>query len=721
MKNISDLKNTLKNAEGKQRMSILLRLSRKALHENMEESQSYAEEALQLAKQLKDSDGEIRACEFLYQTADLVGNTDASIAYVDQGLALAQKTQNIQAEVTFLNTKAFFLLKKNANMEGAKDLLNISEQLCIEHDLEEERSSVALYKAYWLYVNGALNESYEKWEICLEEFVQQENRERQATCYRNMALLESLQNNYNQALELYEQAVKIEKAEGLNRFLQISYMGMGTVFFYQGDYPQALECYFKGLSIVERLGAVVSLPSFLINIGNIYGEEENYEKSLAFYHRALRLFTEFQNTNGCATTLINIGDTYLDQEDYEKALVNFEEALLFANKYNSKRDIAPALLGKASSYKGMNQIMKAMDYYMQSADLCQETGDRLLESEIFIAVAEMNFETDQPLRAKEYAERALELSTELGSENSIKKSLEILYKIHKALHDFDEALRYFELFTQKKEALFNMQKSKEMLQMENSYEFERKEQAIALLEKDKIIQAQKITELEQSQQITQMNLMIDAQEKERKRIASELHDGLGVLLSTVKFGFSGVEEYFTEEGSAKKRFHDAMILLDDCCREVRNVSHNLMPKAILDCDFKEVLHAYLSDINRMHSFRVNLHVEDVSELEEKLKVNIFRIIQESINNIIKYANASEVNVQLIQHDTDLVVIIEDNGNGFDLEEAHQKDGIGLKNLASRVNFMKGAYQIDTAPNMGTIITMEIPVTNPPKRFQKQAV
>lgn len=594
------------------------------------------------------------------------------------------------------------------------ELLDEAQEQCLLHNLDHLLAYV--YGAYHFAYRA--NNQIEQAELYCEKAKQQfervEDERRMASCYNLLAVICRMKSDFAQSLVYLEKAAElVEKTEYHIIGIQV-YHQIGNAYYVQGDYPKSMRHYMTALKVAEKYKLKSALASSLMNVANIHAEEGNSEKALELYNRALVINKEIDNQEGYATNLLNIGGTYLDLEDYERALNTFEEARAFF--YNSKevdivsnKLLAYNMYGIAGSHKGLGKREEALSYYEKALELFEKGGgDKYHQAEILIDLADIYLEDEKYDLVEENGNLALQLSNEIGSENNIKKALELLYQLYKAKEDYEKALQYYEDFTALKEKLFSAQKSVEIWRMESAYKLSNKDKEIELLEKDKIIQSQKITELEQSQQISQMNMMIEGQESERKRIAAELHDGLGTSLSTLKIQFSGINTEMLSN-TQQTKFNDSMTLLDKCCREVRNISHNLMPKSIIDADFATVVRSYMEDLESIYPFSIQVHIEDVpNELEEKLKVNLYRILQESMNNIIKYAEATEINVQLIQHDTDLVVIIEDNGKGFELETALKNGGIGLKSIGSRVKFLKGEYEIDTTIGMGTCITIEIP-------------
>lgn len=196
--------------------------------------------------------------------------------------------------------------------------------------------------------------------------------------------------------------------------------------------------------------------------------------------------------------------------------------------------------------------------------------------------------------------------------------------------------------------------------------------------------------------------LLEGQEVERKRIARELHDGLGQLLTTIRFKLGDLTENETTKTEIKK-------LLDDTIFEVRRISNNLMPSVLIDFGLKAALEKLITQIQNASGVQVSLIYEkDTSnELPFEVITNIYRIVQEALNNMAKYAEATEAEVAIFETNENIVVEIADNGKGFEINWL--SDSYGLKNMKERVNILKGIFTIKSIVNQGTIIYCEIPL------------
>ncbi|RFZ92132.1 sensor histidine kinase [Mucilaginibacter conchicola] len=204
--------------------------------------------------------------------------------------------------------------------------------------------------------------------------------------------------------------------------------------------------------------------------------------------------------------------------------------------------------------------------------------------------------------------------------------------------------------------------------------------------------------------------IITADERERQRIAGDLHDGVGQLLSATRMNLDTLFERLKLTDPENSELADkAMAMVDESCREVRTIAHQMMPDVLLKAGLAFALRDF---VNKISSDRLKVSLE-VSGLENRLQNNVelvlYRVIQETVNNVLKHANASSLDIQLMRDEGEVSITIEDNGRGFSTAEKEQFEGIGLKNIVTRVTYLKGTVDISSSPGKGTLVAILIPI------------
>lgn len=208
-----------------------------------------------------------------------------------------------------------------------------------------------------------------------------------------------------------------------------------------------------------------------------------------------------------------------------------------------------------------------------------------------------------------------------------------------------------------------------------------------------------------------LNSVLEGQELERRRLAKEIHDGLGPLISTIKLNFENIESELPElSHQLHTRIQGTIQLIDTIAQEMRAISHQLTPKALLDFGLSTGLESLCTRINESNKLNV-LFISSLGDerFSEAIELGLYRISQELINNVLKHSKAARLAVQLIKHPGSLMLMVEDDGAGFDLKKAKFR-GIGLTNIETRATALGGSFLIDSVENGGTTATVEIPLT-----------
>ena len=210
-----------------------------------------------------------------------------------------------------------------------------------------------------------------------------------------------------------------------------------------------------------------------------------------------------------------------------------------------------------------------------------------------------------------------------------------------------------------------------------------------------------------------VNAMLEGQESERMRLSRELHDGIGPILSTIKLHLDAVSSELQDSPKPTVNKLNAMSeLLQEVTDDLRNISHSLMPGTLVDLGLVAALNNLCQKANASERVQVNFYHTGLEDrLEESLELGIFRISQELLHNAFKHAKANVINIQLIRHSDSILLMVEDDGIGFDKSKLNEltENGIGLRNIQTRTMALEGRFSIDTHEGDGVVATIEIPI------------
>jgi two-component system NarL family sensor kinase len=576
------------------------------------------------------------------------------------------------------------------------------------------------------------------------QFAQKTNQKKwQANAFNLMGILLMNTGTYPQALDYYFKAAKLFEESGVKKGIGNCYNNIGLIYLYQSDYIKALDYYLKALKIREEIKDTNGIAYCYNNIGIVYRKQASYNKAFEYYTKGLKLNEEIGDKRGVATCYNNIGLTYQDKKDYSNALDYYFKALKIREESGEKKNIGDSYVDIANVYNLQYNYTKALDYYLKCLKVKEEIKDKEGIGNCYGDMADLFNKLSDFRQAIYYSQLAIKTDKEIGYMEGERHAYASLSNANYKTGNYKEAYENYVKFKQLTDSIFNADNSKQLSDMKIKFEVEKKEtelkmKAEAEQEKLKTIAAEEIKrqklinwsisilfglvilsslllfnrvrlkqknkhqQLINEQQKELAVAVMDTQEQERKRIAEDLHDSLGHLLSTVKLNLQNLPE------SQKQSVENSIGLLNQASDEMQNITFNLMPRTLEEEGLIAALNELATKVNYTGAVKIKVNVHDMNRfnLEKQSQFNIYRIVQEAVNNILKHAEAKEINIQLIGQDNHFTIMIEDDGKGFDT--GIQKNGRGLKNIVTRSLWLNGNINIDSTPGRGTTITTEIP-------------
>lgn len=358
------------------------------------------------------------------------------------------------------------------------------------------------------------------------------------------------------------------------------------------------------------------------------------------------------------------------------------------------------------------------------------------EASYYINTGDIYNQLKLPDSAIIYLQKGLGIAALIIHREYMRDAYEQLAIAYSQKKDFQKAFTYQDLFTKLKDSITEESSQREIYQREAAMQLERQQRsqeivlqrqrtwrniiigiAILLLltgaflyNRYRLKQKNRYQKELNRQQVELFNAIAATQEQERKRIAQDIHDSLGSVLSAAKLKLTEAKEINPELGTDEK-FLTGINLLDEASAELRSISHNIMPATLSKLGLVPALKNLSEKISSNKGLQVTFSAHEFdSRLDEQTEISIYRIILELINNAVKHAEASMATVQLVKYPDNINISVEDNGKGFDLTRVSQeKKGIGLGNIFSRVEYMKGSINIDTVTGRGTTVIIDIPL------------
>ena len=543
--------------------------------------------------------------------------------------------------------------------------------------------------------------------------------------------------SFNETVKVGEEGLVL--ANKLNDSLATAEINhsLGVSNYFKGEYEKAAAYYFFAQGIYERRNLWQKQAYAMNDLAKLYRKTRDLKRALRFYDSALELFSKLKDSSGIQMIMNESGVVYEYQGNYEEAIRHYNAALQIATKLNDEAGKGWCYNFLAGAYVLQSKFELAEDYNLRALGIRQKLKDTFSLTLSYADMGVMYSSWNKYERAVYYLEASNKLAERMDYRELLSNNYAELSRIANVTGDYKKALDYYTWHTQLKDSLFNAQKTRQIEELSTLYETNKKEQQIqvqqftinkrnqqiffillfvllsavvAYLFYNRYRWKQQVklqTEILNQQELAAQSIL-EAEEKERTRIAKDLHDGVGQMMSAARMNLSS---YYNaakiDDGEESASLANIIQLVDDSCKEVRAVSHSMMPSALLNKGLPDAVDELTSKISSKE-LQVSFYSEGFTErLNTTTETILYRVIQECINNSIKHAGATTLDISLINDNDGISVTIEDNGKGFSIEQ-QKEEGMGLSNIRSRIQFLKGTVDIDSSPGNGTLVAIHVP-------------
>lgn len=555
----------------------------------------------------------------------------------------------------------------------------------------------------------------------------------------NIGVTHEAQGDYEDALKYELEALALRKTLGDDVKTANTLNNIGIIHDERGDYARALEHYYQAHQIYEKAGDKKKIAMVSVNIGVVLKAQADYKLASKYYGNALKIYEELDNRFGIAACHANLGSVLFYLARYDSSLQYSLMATEEFEQQNILQFLPMTICNAGMAYDKLGMRKEAMTFMLRAVKLDEEYESKKELAFALIYLSKLYAQDGRPEEARRQAMRGLEIATSIDAQEQVMEARKALSQIYSDQGRHREALEQYMLYTAVKDSLFRKEKSKQIVEMQTKYDTEKKESEIkhlqqendlkdALLGRNRVViialvalaialvflgylfrnrlslkQRVELEETKAALRELQLHAVITSQEEERRRFATDLHDGLGQLISAVKLNLS-------REEVEKRSLVQAVAVLNEMNAEIRNIAFNLMPHVLTTSGLPEALEELAVRINRTEKIRISVGAFDLVPIHEtEKKVALYRICQEWINNVIKYSGCATINVQLVQHQQELVITIEDDGVGFDTAVFVHSTGNGWKNIQSRLAMIHGHIDVDSVPGRrGTTVIVSVP-------------
>lgn len=507
---------------------------------------------------------------------------------------------------------------------------------------------------------------------------------------------------YDSATLNYTEAIKILTASGNDELLFFPNINLSTLYVYLKDPDKGLSYARGAYAAAKKMNDPSKIVMASNNVASMLLEMKRFDSVLAPLQQNLQLARESQNYYSEGITSNLLAQYYGNgKNNYDSAVYFVKNALAAITKVNNQYEMA-------------NMTQNVGYYYLR--------GGKYDSAHVYLKRA---YDISRAQQLDMVTKYSLENLVDL---EQLRNNIPAAYNYFKELYTFNDSLQQklnanqvneleIRFQTEKKEAQIKLQEAEIKQRKIQNYILAGSAAAILIIlvllyfnyRNRQKIQLQRINELETEKQLMATEAVLKGEEQERTRLAKDLHDGLGGMLSGIKYSLNTMKGNLVMTPENAQAFERSMDMLDSSIREMRRVAHNMMPEALVKFGLDTALKDFCTDINQSGALKVTYQSLGLTNtvIDQTTSITVYRIVQELINNTMKHAAAKSAIVQVSKDNDQLSITVEDDGKGFDTAILKQVKGIGWSNIQNRVEFLKGKLDVNSLPGKGTSVVIEL--------------
>ena len=460
---------------------------------------------------------------------------------------------------------------------------------------------------------------------------------------------------------------------------------------------------------------------------------KQFDKAVSYYKKELLDYQEPKTESYFATDFSRLAFCLTQLKQIKEAKPFLDSALSILQAYPKSYPWIKYYDANANWYEKQGLHDQALANYNAAIGVAQQINDSYNSINALGGKYEVLYSLRKFNEAKSVAYEIYNLKQSINDTIAFDKvdTYKMLYEIEKAVGNNTDALKWLERYSSLTDTMREREEKIKVNNLEVKYQTEKREKEILKLQntsrqqqltlnQNRLVVVSLVAVLllaglflfvyfqivRNKNKLVVFNAILQGQENERKRLSTDLHDGLGGMISGIKLNLLGV----TQSYPGYEQLQPIIIRIGDAVKELRRIAHNLMPENLL----RFGLQAALTDLCERSQYpgtSVSFYASGLSpDLPQQEQLTIYRIVQELLSNAIKYASASEILVQCIQTKDQLSITVEDNGTGFDLDQLSEKTGMGLFNVKNRTKYLKGTMEINSGKDIGTTVNVNLKVS-----------
>lgn len=508
---------------------------------------------------------------------------------------------------------------------------------------------------------------------------------------------------------------------------------LGNAAFGEGDFVAATSYFFASLRIAERYGDRETIAGDYNNLAACYMETENYPQAEAYAQQSISLYRQLTDHRGLANAYNSLANVYYMLEKDSLSLHYYEQSLAERRIISDSVGLSKGYKNLGSLYFEMGDTAAGIRYIRESARYISSPNDSARWFSVYLNLAQMFVRTGDLLTARSYFDKAKPYTAGSQDYPKLEDYYFSLADYYRQKGDYKAALESHERYAAYRDSVVNKVKNGQLAELNIRYETDKQQQlireqrfqitrrnywiaggviflllsglAVYLLYRN--VQYRRVKKLQEEvfrQKELAAGALFEGEQQERIRIARDLHDSIGQQLAAVRMKLDMLPE--------SNASGDASRFLDGTIREVRSISHNLLPEA-LQFGWAAALEELCEKMTVPGGPAISLEIEETARhqaFSRQQELSLYRIVQEIISNTVRHAAAKQLKIMISRNEDSFIIHTSDDGKGMDTARLNQSPGIGWKNITARVNLLKGQIGISSQPMNGTQIHITIPLS-----------
>jgi NarL family two-component system sensor histidine kinase LiaS len=537
------------------------------------------------------------------------------------------------------------------------------------------------------------------------------------------AAFENLFYDSYRAARYAQKALKLSQKHNYTRGQVMVYHILGNYYLINADYDILTQVANEGYSLAEKGKMDVYKAHSLRFMAECQAENKDIPAAEASYLKALAIYTEANNDSLIALCHENYGNLKRLQKQYDKAKEHYAIAYKLFGKIGSDWGTAVVTQSEAYLYLLTEEYDKSEMLFLKAYDLFIKIGNRYGKLNLLNDICNLYYSNNNNEQAIATATTADSLADLYQSLQQSNWSVLTLYRTYKRINNAEKALFYLEKMDYNRRMMRAEKIERRASLFHLAYDIRRKDLELqqSIIEKQETTQRYLIgfsifilvvvvvlwwqNKLLRLKNLRIQEALLDGQTLERKRVAAELHDNLGSSLAAINWYLYGMDKGSLSE-KEKNIYEQVHEMIGSAYKEIRNLSHNLLPEELERDGLERALQRLKTKLNDNKKIKFDFDIFSIkSRLDRKIEFELYSIILELTNNILKHSGATLATLVLQKSDSQITVNVTDNGRGIDSTDTK---GVGLRNVRSRVESMKGKLDINVRENGGTEVIITIP-------------